>query len=369
MTADTVGGVWTYAMELVRAFSDNGIDVALATMGSPLTLDQAREASRVVNVEVFESNFKLEWMQKPWQDVDDAGNWLLYLEQLLEPDIIHLNGYVHAALPWKAPTVVVAHSCVMSWWNAVKGEEAPESWDTYWARVSKGLFAADVVVAPTFAMLSMVESGYGKLKNKRVIYNGRTAPVISRAKRENIVLSAGRLWDEAKNSAALAGIASGVSWPIYVAGEQAAVKGAAAGTQLPGNLHSLGRLTSEQLADWYSRAAIYALPAKYEPFGLTALEAGLSGCALVLGDIGSLYEIWKDAAVFVPPDDHQSISRAVNGLIDNEDLRSEMARRARARAEEFTPRRMSESYLELYSELLHSRIPQERQKQEASVCV
>ena len=63
----------------------------------------------------------------------------------------------------------------------------------------------------------------------------------------------------------------------------------------------LGRLSAGELADWYARAAIYALPARYEPFGLSALEAALSGCALVLGDIPSLREIWGDAALFVPP--------------------------------------------------------------------
>ena len=32
MTADTVGGIWTYAIELCRAIRPYGIQVALATM-------------------------------------------------------------------------------------------------------------------------------------------------------------------------------------------------------------------------------------------------------------------------------------------------------------------------------------------------
>ena len=35
MTADTVGGVWTYAVELARGLADRGVEVALATMGAP----------------------------------------------------------------------------------------------------------------------------------------------------------------------------------------------------------------------------------------------------------------------------------------------------------------------------------------------
>lgn len=33
MTADTVGGVWTYALELAQALDSRGIQIALATMG------------------------------------------------------------------------------------------------------------------------------------------------------------------------------------------------------------------------------------------------------------------------------------------------------------------------------------------------
>ena len=60
-----------------------------------------------------------------------------------------------------------------------------------------------------------------------------------------------------------------------------------------------------------ARAAIYALPAHYEPFGLSILEAAMSGCALVLGDIPSLREIWGDAAVFVHPDNRDAVARCL----------------------------------------------------------
>ena len=66
-------------------------------------------------------------------------------------------------------------------------------------------------------------------------------------------------------------------------------------------------LLSWKSTTWMARAAIYALPARYEPFGLTALEAGLSGCALVLGDIPSLREVWGETACFVPPDDRDAV--------------------------------------------------------------
>ena len=73
MTADTVGGVWTYAMELVRGLSEHDIRVILATMGEPMSADQRNEAASIRGLRVVESSYKLEWMQSPWEDVEIAG--------------------------------------------------------------------------------------------------------------------------------------------------------------------------------------------------------------------------------------------------------------------------------------------------------
>src|SRR3954466_5858613 len=100
MTTDTIGGVWSYSLELSRALQPAGVQIALATMGPPPTDDQRAESRAIPNIHLFESTFKLEWMDNPWQDVARAGDWLLDLESEFHPDIIHLNGYAHAALPF-----------------------------------------------------------------------------------------------------------------------------------------------------------------------------------------------------------------------------------------------------------------------------
>src|SRR5688572_6052780 len=125
MTADTVGGVWTYALELIRALEQHSAQVLLATMGRGLSPEQTCELSELSNVELAESNYKLEWMENPWRDVEAAGEWLLSLERDFQPDLIHLNGYAHGALAWHAPVLIVGHSCVPSWWKAVKREQIP----------------------------------------------------------------------------------------------------------------------------------------------------------------------------------------------------------------------------------------------------
>jgi len=349
VTTDTVGGVWTYALELARALAPHGVKTVAAAMGEPLTPGQHAEAEAVPGLEVHAAPYKLEWMHEPWEDIRRAGKWLLDLERQVAPDVIHLNGYAHGSLPWQAPVLVVAHSCVCSWWDAVKGEPAPPEWDRYRDEVTRGLHAADLVLAPTAAMLAELQKHYGALKLTRVVPNGRDASQFRPGVKEPFLLTAGRLWDEAKNVSILAAVAPRLPWRVYVAGSERHPDGGEA--RYP-NVESLGRLSPDVLADWLGRASIYALPARYEPFGLSALEAGFAKCALVLGDLPSLREVWGEAAVFVPPGDAGALEEALQSLIADPERRESLAARARTRAFEFTPERMAAGYLTAYRYLL-----------------
>jgi len=352
MTADTVGGVWTYAIELAQALAPRGVEVALATMGAPLSPDQARAALAVPNLTVIESAYKLEWMEDPWHDVARAGEWLLDLESWIQPDVVHLNGYAHGALPWRAPLLVVAHSCVMSWWRAVHGASAPDTWRPYCMAVFRGLHSADLVVAPTRAMLDAAAYHYGSLRRSRVIPNGRNAALFPPGLKEPFVIAAGRLWDEAKNIAALERVAPRLPWPVWVAGEARHPGG---GTACARGVRCAGRLAPAELAAWLGRASIYALPARYEPFGLSVLEAALAGCALVVGDIPSLREVWGDAASFVAPGDDAALESALRALMEDPARCRDMARRARCHALRYTPGRTADEYVRVYRELAAER--------------
>ena len=352
MTADTVGGVWTYALELTRALQPFGVEVQLALMGPSLTTAQREDADKIPNLNLFKSDYKLEWMLDCWSDVRRAGDWLLHLANRLHPDVIHLNGYAHACLPWSSPTLVVGHSCVFSWWQAVHGEQPPAEWQRYKSEVTNALRGAHMVVTPSEAMLNALQTHYGKITNSRVIANGRNPRSFRPALKQPFILAAGRLWDAAKNIEQLADIAAELPWGICVAGEFEAPGQRRQGAAWTGGCRFLGPLPESQLRDWFGAAAIYALPALYEPFGYTPLEAGLSGCALVLGDIESLREMWEGAAVFVDPNDRAALKKALLELIENRRYRSEMAHRARVHALQFTSEHMGQDYFAAYSELL-----------------
>ncbi|HEU4604479.1 MAG TPA: hypothetical protein VFS24_21070, partial [Steroidobacteraceae bacterium] len=62
MTADAVGGVWSYSLELARALAPHDVEVVIATMGPLPTAAQRADAATLDNVVLYCSEFKLEWM-------------------------------------------------------------------------------------------------------------------------------------------------------------------------------------------------------------------------------------------------------------------------------------------------------------------
>ena len=353
MTADTLGGVWEYSLDLSRSLAAAGIEVTLATMGREPSLRQRWDAERIPLLTLKTSTFKLEWMADPWDDVHDSGRWLLDLHAAVRPDIVHLNGFCHGSLPWSAPVLMVAHSCVLSWWESVKGAAAPPEWNRYRSAARQGLLAADCVVAPSRWMADEVERLYGA-RPVLAIPNGRdgSSAFSASSEKQQFVLAAGRLWDAAKNIVALDRACANLPWPLYVAG---ATQGPYNARFVPEHAIALGTLAPAELAAWMREASIFALPAKYEPFGLSALEAALCGCALVLGDIPSLRENWEDAALFFNPDDGRALRAGLEQLIASPAMRADLGRRAVARARQFTTQRMTAGYLAAYAQLLEVR--------------
>ena len=352
MTADAVGGVWRYAMDLGRELHDRGTQVTLAVMGPPPS-DSQRDEAHQAGLDVVDRPYRLEWMEDPWADVELAGRWLLGLARDLSPSIVHLNGYAHAALPWPAPVTVVAHSCVGTWWQAVHRQPAPPTVNRYREAVMAGFGAADAVIAPTKAMASALSDEYGmRASTIQIIPNGSraaSAEPVGAAGKASYVLAAGRMWDDAKNVKALCAIADSIDWPILVAGD---VEGYNTANCEVSGVHLLGRLSAAAIRHRYRRASIYALPARYEPFGLSVLEAAAAGCALVLGDIPSLRENWCGAAAFVAPDDHAALASTLRELIADRNARIDLGRRAAARSQMFSATRMADGYTQVYRSLL-----------------
>jgi glycosyltransferase involved in cell wall biosynthesis len=220
--------------------------------------------------------------------------------------------------------------------------------------VAAGLERADVWVAPTYWYRDWIQDFYAPPREGEVIWNG-IPHIEASADKHNVILAAGRLWDEAKNLAVVADIAPDLPWPVRLAGANRAENGGSIWFE---NVEQLGALAHAQLVQEMQRAAIFVSPALYEPFGLGVLEAASCGCALVLSDIGSFRELWQDAALFIDPRDNDAMTDVIQTLCRDDVLRARLQRRAAKRARRYSLQAMVNDYRWLYDRLSLSLQPQ-----------
>jgi glycosyltransferase involved in cell wall biosynthesis len=108
----------------------------------------------------------------------------------------------------------------------------------------------------------------------------------------------------------------------------------------------LGYVSDAALAELYRRCYVFCYPSLGEGFGLPVLEAMASGAAVVTSEISSLPEVGGDAVEYVDPYRVASIAGGLWRVLSDEPHRAELARRARARAEEFSWERFAKIALE-----------------------
>lgn len=355
LTTDTVGGVWTFTKELTRELLHLGHAVALVSFGrlpSPeqLAWCSATWSSNPATFRYEASAAPLEWMEANDISYTSAEPLLLRVATEFSADVLHSSQFCFGRLPVGIPKIVTAHSDVLSWSEAcTSGGIESSAWLTrYCQLVQEGLQGADAVAAPTQWMLAALGRNFSLPRAQHVILNGRTLPGLLARPRKLQAVSAGRLWDEAKNLSMLTRLDSPL--PIVVAGEQQLNASSEAGDLQ--SVHALGALDEDTLVKLFCSSSIYIAASIYEPFGLAPLEAALCGCAVVANDISSLREVWGDAALYF--NDGASLVALLNEFMSSPAL----LRAARAcslqRAGELTSVRMAEEYIGVYKNLLHT---------------
>ena len=249
-----------------------------------------------------------------------------------EPDVVQLNQFSAGIGSFDTPTVLVAHSDVLSWFSETRGAPAGPEWRSYAGRVRSSLHRVTSVVSPTEYQSRLLQRHYGRAAD-RVIHNGVAPPAPpASAEPENLVLCAARAWDAAKGVETLNAAASRLgpdAPPIHLLGSTTSPQGECVGAP---HLLCHGPVDREVVDAWMGRAAVYVAPSLYEPFGLAPLEAALHGCALVLSDIGSLRELWDGCAAFFPAGDAEALGETLTSLLDGPALLARRRKAARRRA-------------------------------------
>jgi glycosyltransferase involved in cell wall biosynthesis len=302
-------------------------------------------------------------MQEGECDLKDSFAYLTALTHEIKPDILHLNHVCYGSLPVTVPRIVVAHGDLISWWKAVHGREPDDSrWLAWYREVMMwGLSQASMVVAPSAWMLDEIHSSFLRPACEAVVYPGRNPLLFNPyVTKDDSVLTVGRLLDAGKQVSLLTQRTHPL--PVCIVSDEppalasklsirADVKLAVADV----NVALRGPQNEAQMRGLYSKASVYAATSRYEPFGLSLLEAALSRCAIVANDIPSFREIWGDAALFFRTNDEASLAEILRKLRQDPDLCRAYGNRAYQRARQrFTTKHMLDEYQQLYRSMLRA---------------
>jgi glycosyltransferase involved in cell wall biosynthesis len=348
LSTDAVGGVWRYTLELARGLAAHGDEAVIAVLGPDPSDAQRGEARGVA--QLIETGLPLDWTAESEAALGRAARELSVLASRVGADLVQLHAPAFAGLArWPVPVVSVAHSCLGTWWSAVRGTDPPDDFAWRGAATASGLRASDAVISPSHAFAAALHAVHGDDIAITVVHNGRHPPDETPASRELAVLSVGRLWDAGKNVAALDRAASRLHAPVYAAGPTEGPNGAAIRFE---NLRLLGELDEATLRARCAGTAVFASPALYEPFGLGVLEAAQSGMALVLSDIPTFRELWDGAARFVAPGADDELLRTLARLLDDPATTARCGALARERARNYTVEAMVEQTAAVYRVVL-----------------
>ncbi len=332
MTVDSVGGVWRYAMDLAAELKLwQGSETIFVGFGPEPSPDKVEEASAIGDFVWLD--LPLDWMASGPDELAEVPALIASLAEEEEADVIHLNlPSQAAALKTSIPVVTVSHSCVVTWFSAVRGHGVPDDWAWQQQLNREGFDRADVVLAPSRSHALMLKQAYGRIDNLAVVPNGsRYQPATG--EKENFAYAAGRWWDDGKNGAVLDQAAALTDFPIVMAGSN---KGPNEQYLALEHARHLGELSYAEAMALMEKAAIVVSPSIYEPFGLSALEAARAGAALVLSDIPTYRELWDGCAVFADPRDPKAFAEALDHLSGDEELRANLGAKARARSRLFS---------------------------------
>lgn len=114
-----------------------------------------------------------------------------------------------------------------------------------------------------------------------------------------------------------------------------------------------GYVDEPDLPVLYSASEALILPSLYEGFGLPLLESMACGTPVIASNNSAITEVVGDAGVLIPdPENPPMISRAIQKLCENEDLRLELTRKGLERVNNFTWDNTVNKTLQLYQDLL-----------------
>jgi glycosyltransferase involved in cell wall biosynthesis len=114
--------------------------------------------------------------------------------------------------------------------------------------------------------------------------------------------------------------------------------------------------TKDQASKLLKAFDIFVLPSRFEGFPYALLEACQAGLPIVATDVGGNREAAGPGALYVPKEDPEALARAIQKLVDNPELRTELGHAGQAHVQQFTKQKMLTETARIYQQVLSEKL-------------
>ncbi|HET7559693.1 MAG TPA: 1,4-alpha-glucan branching protein domain-containing protein, partial [Limnochordia bacterium] len=347
-----VGGLGRHVYELAHALARRGrrVSVVCPAQGEEATGTRRDGGVAVHRVRVPDAG--------PFLARIDALNrrliaWALNRWSAAQVQLVHAHDWLVGraaqtlALAWRRPLIATIHATELGRVGRIREPIQQLIHEEELLLVHH----AERVITVSRAMQRGLVSGFGLEPDRtEVIYNaidaaslwspaiGRRAAALRRALRRPLIVFAGRLVREKGVDvllAACARLAATHAFKLAVlgrGGERQALERLAGELGLAERVEFMGYVQHPRLGAYLRAADVVAVPSRYEPFGIVALEAMAARSALAASATGGLAEVVEHerTGLLVEPGNADAWAAALARLLDDPELRRRLSARAAA---------------------------------------
>ncbi|TFZ52100.1 glycosyltransferase family 1 protein [Serratia proteamaculans] len=114
----------------------------------------------------------------------------------------------------------------------------------------------------------------------------------------------------------------------------------------------MGRVDDDEMISLYQNALAFVFPSFYEGFGIPPLEAQSCGCPVISSNMASMPEVLRDSAIYFDPENEADIASAMEKIILDSRLRTELINKGDANVQRFSWHDSAAKISQIVDELL-----------------
>ena len=277
-------------------------------------------------------------------------------------DIIHCHFLVPGApLAWMVskrtgiPFIVTCHGSDVPGYNPDRFSLVHKIIMPAWRFLAR---RSDMLVSPSRSLKDLIEKQCSGVDVK-IVTNGIYTERFTPTKKVDRILMCSRLLPRKGFQyaiEALTGIADG--WEIDVVGDGpflGELKNVAQANSVNVNFHGWMDRDDEKFAELFRESSIFVFPSESENFPSVLLEAMSAGMAIVTSTAGGCPEVVGDAGLLAEPRNVEQIRESIVRLLEDTELREELAADALKRVEKFSWQNVAKQYVQCYETVLENR--------------